>query len=980
MSGLKKASVELVIWFENENEGVVKGKFFVVPSHGKFGEFLEFVANGLGVKYDVDDLVLARKDGVRLSFDLEDEMSRVRTLLQAEERLVLGKREDASSRQSWASQRSVSGKNLVDSKPPQKVLPKAPVLLNEVPIEPTPCRTSVEEEENPRFANLKGSASMRLRSRRVPSATSLRTSGASTTSLMQSLGEMADNPKSLRTSGASTPLMQSSDVLDDFLLPAKHSKSLFDPDAFLKLSTAFSTESRDNQTGRVYGALQRVEQMNEFLSVLMWTTVTREVNFRLDCLETRRAELWDATPIPHKCIASLVVFSAKLLNMPLSVDDETLDEKSQLWPVERQKAFRRKVQEAFRMLVVEAGSIIDPSGKWDEIAVKKICLEAFSGVVDIWSQNEPFMGISLPSLLQQRSGHVLLPKVVIVFCVFILQNNGLVSSDLFRVAPSLHDKELFQEALLSNNTIQELPLESPAVIVAGAVLLDWLAQLPDRPLFAHSFECVACDGVWSKVSRVVAKLPLAKYCLMAFLGAFFRLMAQFSKRNGLTFDVIGEILAPCLMETGGKNSARLKQFITCVVENIPVHPINSVAAGYTVYQDKSRGKIVEFDEHVGKYNVLFERSLGQDERQEWIAAESFTRWDYWRNLPEVPDLFPLFAAPIFLGVEMELKCMPVVSSFYECSSKSEHCQFEVLLYNSLVARDLLVALGEGSSTRVATSETTADLVTLFFSVKREEWFLENIIYYFLDEELLQTASLNTLFRRNSTASRVTSGFLYAVGSRFLQQYLRRPLEAIISEENKRGEQKVPLEVVARYSNLVLDAILSQLDNLPNCIRQVCRHVGDRVAEKFKDQKSARLIGIGGVLFLRFFCPAVLSPIEYGIVSRSSVLSPTCQGTLVKVTSSIQCLVNQVSFVAGKSLFEMNEVFVDLRRTETNAFLENLTLPVLKENGPLFDREAYEASFTGVVLSVFWCYGSLKAVLSDEVNAKLQSIYSATQQF
>lgn len=102
-----------------------------------------------------------------------------------------------------------------------------------------------------------------------------------------------------------------------------------------------------------------------------------------------------------------------------------------------------------------------------------------------------------------------------------------------------------------------------------------------------------------------------------------------------------------------------------------------------------------------------------------------------------------------------------------------------------------------------------------------------------------------------------------------------------------------LKTLVDYCRMTLDAIVSSLDHLPDSLRFICVVLWCNVEKKFGDFKFAAL---GGFFFLRFLCPALLTPDSHGLIGSSSV-SKEFRRTLTLLAKALQNISNGVEFGA-----------------------------------------------------------------------------------
>lgn len=149
----------------------------------------------------------------------------------------------------------------------------------------------------------------------------------------------------------------------------------------------------------------------------------------------------------------------------------------------------------------------------------------------------------------------------------------------------------------------------------------------------------------------------------------------------------------------------------------------------------------------------------------------------------------------------------------------------------------------------------------------------------------------TLFRGNCLASKILSSYSVSVGKDYLRQLLVDPINSVIHE----GDFEInPLklrdggDIEQNYANVrkgvqtFMDAILDSVYFCPlfvfihfiffnfffvNCyfyrvIRKICAELRIAVQERFPQSLYSV---VGGFFFLRFVCPAIVSPEGFGVM-------------------------------------------------------------------------------------------------------------------
>ena len=194
-----------------------------------------------------------------------------------------------------------------------------------------------------------------------------------------------------------------------------------------------------------------------------------------------------------------------------------------------------------------------------------------------------------------------------------------------------------------------------------------------------------------------------------------------------------------------------------------------------------------------------------------------------------------------------------------------------------------------------------------------------MIYTVIEREIEIAETKETLFRTNSSATKLCKFYSDLVGEEFLHLLLGDPLHEIIEmdlevDPNKLDKEKNVEDNIRNLESacaLILDNLYASVEDVPFEIRFLCRTFWDLVGEKFGDMRFA---SVGGYIFLRFLCPAILTCDKHGICE----LDRDSRRSLTLVAKVLQNVSNGVEF--GKK-----EVFM----IPLNSFILK-QLPLLKK--------------------------------------------------
>jgi hypothetical protein len=165
------------------------------------------------------------------------------------------------------------------------------------------------------------------------------------------------------------------------------------------------------------------------------------------------------------------------------------------------------------------------------------------------------------------------------------------------------------------------------------------------------------------------------------------------------------------------------------------------------------------------------------------------------------------------------------------------------------------------------SVVTSSLISLASTFNQSA----TLVSFMLEDEIKFGTNYTDILRRNSFASRSLSAFGRIKGSDYLKATLRPILTEIRDSEAEFEVEKIDiydpdaqrnLESFFHYLKKLVNVIVNSIDNLPIEFKKICQTISESVREKFP---KYRLIAVGSFIFLRFFCPAIVSPESESIV-------------------------------------------------------------------------------------------------------------------
>lgn len=235
-------------------------------------------------------------------------------------------------------------------------------------------------------------------------------------------------------------------------------------------------------------------------------------------------------------------------------------------------------------------------------------------------------------------------------------------------------------------------------------------------------------------------------------------------------------------------------------------------------------------------------------------------------------------------------------------------------------------------------------------------YLQCVLLRVIELEVDRCDTKGTLFRSNSIASKLISHAVRTYGGMsYLSRVLTPCLERICryeellevnpsklkAEDYAGGEAEVNLlvyrnmEIVIEFAQSIIDAVVRSEHDLPPIIYILVKHLRQCTEAKWVGDDNVGFIASSGLLFLRFICPALLTPQLYGLPSTNG--NNNVQRNLLLISKMIQQLANNLrfgekeSFMIPANLFiEDNTAqlafFYDIINAESDVHLPNERLP------------------------------------------------------
>jgi len=225
------------------------------------------------------------------------------------------------------------------------------------------------------------------------------------------------------------------------------------------------------------------------------------------------------------------------------------------------------------------------------------------------------------------------------------------------------------------------------------------------------------------------------------------------------------------------------------------------------------------------------------------------------------------------------------------------------------------------------------------------------IKFFITKEVAASNREGTLFRANSVPTKLFSCYCRIVALEYLWNVFAKPVTELNfmaqrsgAEENSKAESTVQTTLLGPVvfevdptkmddaseqsvntlqlwliAQKLLTSFMKTVHQLPREVQEVLRHVYHEVKEKFNEEAANK--GIGGFLFLRYVCPALMAPHVYGLLKDAP--HPTAQRQLILIAKVLQNLANDTLPGKKEAYMEALNAFITSNQQPLKQYYRDL---------------------------------------------------------
>ncbi|EDO16305.1 hypothetical protein Kpol_1053p43 [Vanderwaltozyma polyspora DSM 70294] len=234
----------------------------------------------------------------------------------------------------------------------------------------------------------------------------------------------------------------------------------------------------------------------------------------------------------------------------------------------------------------------------------------------------------------------------------------------------------------------------------------------------------------------------------------------------------------------------------------------------------------------------------------------------------------------------------VVKNYPNRKSNTEKIKIEATneLLKFLIKYPHLITQATNVCSSAEIDEYTVGLVSAFDTKNAAHILITQLV----KDEIQDSIRHMDILRRNSVATRALSLYSRSKGNEYLVKIIGPVLEQMVEDKAYFEVEKLQLDdpnaseqldLFEKYMKILIDAIIGSIDCFPVELFVVCQVIYSEVRKKFPEYS---LVAVGSFVFLRFICPALVSPETENIIGVTPLKE---KRSLIQMAKVIQNMAN-----------------------------------------------------------------------------------------
>ena len=189
---------------------------------------------------------------------------------------------------------------------------------------------------------------------------------------------------------------------------------------------------------------------------------------------------------------------------------------------------------------------------------------------------------------------------------------------------------------------------------------------------------------------------------------------------------------------------------------------------------------------------------------------------------------------------------------------------------------------------------------------------------------------NLLFRGNTLLTQSLEFHMRRLGNEFLKETLQAKIFEIneINPDCEVDPTKKPHDIDQHWNQLILltteiwQCIAAAVNRIPPELRQILKYIRAVAGDRYGDfLRTTAYTSVSGFLFLRFICPAILSPKLFGLLRDHPRVR--AQRTFTLVAKALQKLANLSTFGRREEWMEPMNKFLNAQKPKFKEYIDQV---------------------------------------------------------
>lgn len=195
-----------------------------------------------------------------------------------------------------------------------------------------------------------------------------------------------------------------------------------------------------------------------------------------------------------------------------------------------------------------------------------------------------------------------------------------------------------------------------------------------------------------------------------------------------------------------------------------------------------------------------------------------------------------------------------------------------------------------------------------------------------------TGEANLLFRGNSLLTQAIDFHMRRLGKEYLEEVLLNKINEINTYDidcevdpsriQRSDDLKRSWMHLITLTTDIWNSIAASAYNCPTELRQILKYIRAVAEDRYGGfLRTVAYTSVSGIMFLRFFCPALLNPKLFGLLRDHP--RPKAQRTLTLIAKSLQVLANLSTFGQKEAWMEPMNRFLASHRQSVKDFIDSI---------------------------------------------------------